>query len=324
MKPTLYLLVLSLLFSVQLFGQSFNYSLVKDSPLPVLKVHVDVMSADLWSTNFANMGAGLRADFVFNRRFSVYGSYKRSVFLDAIEAEGAKFFPENGLVPHGYTELNGYFHFRSKSEKGSVKIALSTTFGSGKNKGSTKYAIVNATTHKFLSLKGGLHNFKTSMPLGGFNLQSGDLIKQSTFWSTLSDTSTIGVAATNQYSTFGAVGISRKKVHNVSASTTKYGTIRANNLSEIYFDIFLGMSTKFDDVVIEDRTFSPVFENIKKGGWRMGWRKSMNYISMNMEFGVRPGPKQKGEDMTLPTRGYMLMSFGFVLGSTFGKTGIKS
>lgn len=324
MKSINYILLFSIFLSAQVFGQSVSYKLEKDSPLPFLKVHVDLLVCDLWSTNFVNTGSGIRADLFLNKRFSLYGGIKRAIFLDGIEADSDVFLPSKGLKTFGYTEINGYFHFKSKSEKKSIPIEISRSSNGDGRTSTVKYVTVQATSHRFLSLKGGLHNFSTSVPLRGFNIVSGDLVKHATLFSSLSDTNTINNAATNQRSTFGSIGISRKVVQNIVANSSKYGKLRSKIVSEIYFDIFLGMSTKFDDVVQDGRTYSPAFEAVKKGGWRIGWRKSWGLASMNMEFGSRPGIKGKGEDQLLSARTYMLIGVGFSLGTSFGKTGLKS
>lgn len=320
----LYSILFCFLITASAATAQSGITLAKDNPIPALKVHIDPLVFDLWSTNIANTAFGVRADYFLNDQFSFYGGYKRSVWLDGIDADATDFIPTKGIKTHDYLEVNGYWHFRNKSGKESVPMVLSQSssrLSGNRVKTTTKYLPVTGTVRKYSSIKVGLHKFTTSLPLVGYSVESNDLVRDVSQFATLSDTSNIGAAATNQYAVFLGTGLSSKKLINLVANSSTYGTLRNRLVKEIYFDLYWGISQRFDQVQGNGRNWKPAFPTVKGGGWRFGWRKSWNIASAYMEIGARPGAKD-GVEISPGSRFYTMMGVGFAIGSTMGKAGI--
>jgi hypothetical protein len=281
-----------LLTSLIGISQDVSYKKVFDDPDKVapLKITLDPLFYDMIGANFVNVGFGARANYSLKKIATIDLSHR----IGIVDANS-----EPGAFVHSYTEVIGTYHLKDKTSNANLPVTLSSS--SNGSTTTTKYINVPAKKRKIIGVRAGFYKSHLNLELGyekyktpffGVNdagatftiptdYEFGNLSKPSEF-------------KTQGMNTFVLdFGASYKSITNLKVQTDYSRRPKKHRReNDIYFDVLVGMKTKFNDITTEDGTVWHMDNaSIKKLGWRFGYIMKRGAFSYKTEFAVRPGVK---------------------------------
>jgi hypothetical protein len=297
-----------ILNSTNLLAQKVNYTILKDNPSDVPKLHLMIspIYLSMSKMSLAEAGFGFGAHYDLNDKMGFSAFFHKPYIPSASVSYHSTVvnnpvinLDDNNFSKPKFLDLTYRFCFVDTESKGSTNITLSSN-SSGK-KTYTSSIMVKATNRKKLTARSGVFHYNGfynsrahgkatgTNAINGFTLRAedGSILEHSYHKVGLSFSS---------LSIYG--GISMQKINNVLIKTDKFGIKGKQLIHDVYFDFLYAPLISTEELVYNNQSYNILGREDNmlhkmQLGWRLGWEmirlgKALD-MGMKVEVGSRPG-----------------------------------